>query len=136
MAMGQNPVPSVNIPFPAKIDQNGWCTFRKMVPLVLTHSHMVQSSNCAAAIQLAVFGRDFLAAPSAPAPTPAPAFALPALIFEDRRAHAGSCVASSMPRIWTKPYPPWFLGLGMSKKVWLGHDLGDAPEYKPEPSVW
>ena len=33
MAMGQPPVPLVNIPIPTKIDL-------KMVPLVLTHSHM------------------------------------------------------------------------------------------------
>ena len=40
MAVGQNPVPPVNIPIPTKIDQNGWCTGPKMIPLVLTHSHM------------------------------------------------------------------------------------------------
>ena len=40
--MGQNPgSPEVNIPIPTKIDQNEWCTYPKMVPLVLTHSHLV-----------------------------------------------------------------------------------------------
>ena len=34
---GQNSVPPVNIPTPSKIDQNGWCTYPKTVPLVLTH---------------------------------------------------------------------------------------------------
>ena len=29
MAMGQNPVPPVNIPIPTKIDQNGWCKRRQ-----------------------------------------------------------------------------------------------------------
>ena len=33
-------VPLVNIPIPTKIDQNGWCTYPKMVPLVLTHSRL------------------------------------------------------------------------------------------------
>ena len=41
MAMGQNPVPPVNIPLPTKIDKNGWCTYPKMVPLVLTHSPII-----------------------------------------------------------------------------------------------
>ena len=36
MAMGQKPVPPVNIPIPTKVDHNGWCTYPKMVPLVLT----------------------------------------------------------------------------------------------------
>ena len=40
MAMGVNPVPPVNIPIPTKIDYNGWCTYPKMVPLVLTHGHI------------------------------------------------------------------------------------------------
>ena len=39
-AMGQNPVPPVNIPIPTKIDQHGWCTYPKMVPLVLNHGHI------------------------------------------------------------------------------------------------
>ena len=39
VAMGQDPVPPVNIPIPTKIDYNGWCTCPKMVPLALTHSH-------------------------------------------------------------------------------------------------
>ena len=39
MAMGHKPVPPVNIPIPTKIDYNGWCTYPKMVALVLTHSH-------------------------------------------------------------------------------------------------
>ena len=44
MAMGQNPgYPPVNIPIPTKIDKNGWCTYPKMVPLVLTHSHIFVS---------------------------------------------------------------------------------------------
>ena len=38
MAMGQKPVPPVNIPIPTKIDENGWCTYPKMGPLVLTHN--------------------------------------------------------------------------------------------------
>ena len=38
MAMGQKPEPPVSIP--TKIDQNGWCTHPKMVPLVLTHTHI------------------------------------------------------------------------------------------------
>ena len=29
-------------PIPTKIDKNGWCTYPKMVPLVLTHSHIRQ----------------------------------------------------------------------------------------------
>ena len=41
-AMGQNPVPPVNIPVPTKIDYYGWCTYPKMVPLVLTRSHDVK----------------------------------------------------------------------------------------------
>ena len=36
----QNAVPPVNIPIPTEIDYNGWCTYPKMVPLVLTHSHI------------------------------------------------------------------------------------------------
>ena len=40
MAMGQSPVPPVNIPIPTKIDKNGWCTYPKMVPLVLTHGQI------------------------------------------------------------------------------------------------
>ena len=36
MAMGQNPVPPVNIPIPTEIG----CTYPKMVPLVLTHTHI------------------------------------------------------------------------------------------------
>ena len=40
--MGQNPVPPVNIPIPSKIDQNGWCTYPKMVLLVLAHSHFTK----------------------------------------------------------------------------------------------
>ena len=40
LAMGQNPVPPVKIPIPTKIDKDGWCTYPKMVPLVLTHSHL------------------------------------------------------------------------------------------------
>ena len=38
VAMGQNPVPPVNIPIHTKID--GWCTYPKMVPFVLSHSHL------------------------------------------------------------------------------------------------
>ena len=39
--MGQKPgYPPVNIPISTKIDQNGWCTCPKVVPLVLTHSHV------------------------------------------------------------------------------------------------
>ena len=45
MAMGQKPVPPVNIPIPTKIDLNGWCTYPKMVPLVLTHSHIGEHSS-------------------------------------------------------------------------------------------
>ena len=37
MAMGQSPVPPVNIPIPTKIDENEWCTYPKRVPLVFTH---------------------------------------------------------------------------------------------------
>ena len=33
-------IPSVNIPIPTKIDHNGWCTYPKMVPLVLIQSQM------------------------------------------------------------------------------------------------
>ena len=40
MAMGQNPVLPVNIPISTKIDYNGWCTYPKMVPLVLSHGQM------------------------------------------------------------------------------------------------
>ena len=40
LATGQNPVLSVNIPIPTTIDQNGWCTYPNMVPLVLTHSQL------------------------------------------------------------------------------------------------
>ena len=43
MAMGQKPVPPVNVPIPTKIDYNGWCTYPKMVPLVLKQSHILQS---------------------------------------------------------------------------------------------
>ena len=41
VAMGRNPVPPVNIPIPTKKKQNGWCSYPKMVPLVLTHSHLL-----------------------------------------------------------------------------------------------
>ena len=34
----------VNIPIPTKIDKNGWCTYPKLVPLVLIHSHV--SADC------------------------------------------------------------------------------------------
>ena len=37
--MGQKPDPYEH-PNP-QLDQNGWCTYPKMVPLALTHSHMV-----------------------------------------------------------------------------------------------
>ena len=37
-------LPPVNIPSPTKTDQNGWCSYSKMVPLVLTHSHMYFST--------------------------------------------------------------------------------------------
>ena len=40
MAIGQNNVPPVNIPIPTKKDWHGWCTYPKMVPLVLTHGHI------------------------------------------------------------------------------------------------
>ena len=40
LAMGQNSCTLVNIPIPTEIDQNGWCTYPKMAPLVLTHSHL------------------------------------------------------------------------------------------------
>ena len=42
MAMGQNPVPPVNIPIPSNIGSKmgGEFTYPKMVPLVLTHSHI------------------------------------------------------------------------------------------------
>ena len=40
MAMGQNPVPLVNIPLPTKIDKNEGCAYPRMVPLVLTRSQM------------------------------------------------------------------------------------------------
>ena len=46
MAMGQNPVPPVNMPIPTKIDQNGWCTNPKMAPLVLTHSQITGRKYC------------------------------------------------------------------------------------------
>ena len=36
--------PQVNIRTPTKIDSNGWCTYPKMVPLVLTHSHVGASA--------------------------------------------------------------------------------------------
>ena len=39
----QNPVPPVNIPIPTKKDENGWCTYPKIVQLVLTHSHITPS---------------------------------------------------------------------------------------------
>ena len=45
MAMGQKPVPPVKIPIPTKIDYNGWCSYPKMVPLVLTHSHIPKSNQ-------------------------------------------------------------------------------------------
>ena len=51
--MGQKPVLPVNIPIPTKIGQNGWCTYPKMVPLVLIHSHLAIGS--ADAICLASF---------------------------------------------------------------------------------
>ena len=42
VAMGQNPLPPVNIRIPipmrTKIDQNGRCTYPKTVPFVLTHT--------------------------------------------------------------------------------------------------
>ena len=44
VAMGQVPVPPVNRPIPTKIDQNGWCTYPKIVPLVLTHSHVAKDT--------------------------------------------------------------------------------------------
>ena len=34
---GSKPRTPVNIPIPTKIDLNGWCTYPKLVPLVLTH---------------------------------------------------------------------------------------------------
>ena len=42
MAMGQSPVPPENIPIPTKIGSKmgGEFTYPKMVPLVLTHSHI------------------------------------------------------------------------------------------------
>ena len=42
MAMGQNPVPPVNIPIPTKIGSKmgGAPTNQNGVPLVLTHSHI------------------------------------------------------------------------------------------------
>ena len=45
MAMGQNPVPPVNIPIPTKIGSKmgGEFTYPKTLPLVLTHSHMADS---------------------------------------------------------------------------------------------
>ena len=43
MAMGQNPVPPVNISLPTKTGKHGWCAYPKLVPLVLTHSHIPQS---------------------------------------------------------------------------------------------
>ena len=43
MAMGQKPVPPVNIPIHTKKDSNEWCTYPKMIPLVLTHSHIFMS---------------------------------------------------------------------------------------------
>ena len=33
-------VPPVNITIPTKLDQDGWCTYPKMVSLVLTHSQL------------------------------------------------------------------------------------------------
>ena len=43
LAMGQNPVPPVNIPIPTKIGSKmgGEFTYPRMVPLVLTHSHFL-----------------------------------------------------------------------------------------------
>ena len=35
----------VNIPIPTRIDKNGWCTYPKMVPLVLTHSHFCDTTE-------------------------------------------------------------------------------------------
>ena len=44
LAMGQNPVPPVNIPIPTKIGSKmgGEFTYPKMVPLVLIHSQQDQ----------------------------------------------------------------------------------------------
>ena len=42
-AVGQKPAIPVNIPIPSKID----CTYPKMVPLVLTHSHINSATLCA-----------------------------------------------------------------------------------------
>ena len=41
LAMGQKPLPPMNIPIPTKIDQNGWCTNPKMVRLALTHNQFL-----------------------------------------------------------------------------------------------
>ena len=41
MAMGQKLVLPVNIPIPTKIDR---CTYAKMVPLAVTHSHVERLS--------------------------------------------------------------------------------------------
>ena len=38
-------VPAVNIPIQTKIDKNGWCTYPKMVPLVLIHSQICKSRS-------------------------------------------------------------------------------------------
>ena len=45
MALGQNAVPPVNIPIPTKVDQNGRCTYPKMVQLILNHSHMLERES-------------------------------------------------------------------------------------------
>ena len=41
-------IPPVNIPIPTEIDQNGWCTYPKMVPLVLTRSHFPRCATLTA----------------------------------------------------------------------------------------
>ena len=62
LAMGQKPVPPVNIPIPTKIDSNGWCTYHKMIPLVLSHSHFVMNRCGSVARRSGLLGSGLLGA--------------------------------------------------------------------------
>ena len=93
MAMGQKPAPPVNIPIPTKIDSNWWCTYPKMVPSVLTHSHILERLNarCFAALVLrALQLKDGRVRHLTPAEDVPPA--LLGLWRGSRLCHAGACL--------------------------------------------
>ena len=101
IAMGQNPVPPVNIPIATKKDQAGWCTYPKMAPLVLAHSQI------AAALELPLEPYASLAWPESGAPL--------AGEVVDLGAVGATGLADGARAVAVMPKPPFFSG-------WSSHE--------------